>query len=36
MDSHNVTEYETIEDVVKASDLAKAKAREIIMEKVEI
>jgi 1-deoxy-D-xylulose-5-phosphate reductoisomerase len=36
MDSHNVSKYETIEEVLDASDSAKNRAIEIIMEKVEI
>jgi 1-deoxy-D-xylulose-5-phosphate reductoisomerase len=36
MDSHNVSKYETIEEVLEASYTAKNRAKEIIMEKIEI
>ncbi len=36
MDSHKASKYETIEEVLEASDSAKSRAQEIIMEKIEI
>jgi len=36
MDSHNASKYETIEEVLEASETAKNRAEEIIMEKIEI
>lgn len=36
MDSHKASEYKTIEEVVEASNLAKTKAKKMIMEKVKL
>ncbi len=36
MDSHKVKEYETIEEVLEASDWAKIKAKELLMEKIKL